>query len=469
MRVKCPAKAGPYVRIVAAVGLLSLAPVGSWAQDAPVPVLFRVFLTDGRAISSFGEWARIDDRVVFSMPTRGGGDISDLQLVAIPAARVDWGRTNQYAESVRGAVYAATRGESDFAKLSAETAAALNEVSRLADPGVRLATAERARRSLAEWPAAHYGYKAADVREMLATLDGIIAELRAAVGQTRFDVSLSSPLVGGPDPPLPPPSDVEVAEQLQAAASVVETATDRISLLQTLLGLLDRAISTLPAEWAARVRRVAMADLAETQRVDRAYADLRSSTLASAAKAASRGDFKAVERLRAEVEREDARLGHQQPGEVSALLATIALEAEAARYAREVQAAWAKRAPSYRRYRRATNRALRDFKAAAVALDQVKTMTGPPVDSVAPITAKLARSARTLAKVKPPSDMTGSHALVRSAWELASTAFRLRLEAVARNDTEVARQASSAAAGALMLYERARADQLALMEQPARR
>ena len=469
MTVEGPAEAGLHRRLVAALVVLLLVPGPSIAQDAPVPVLFRVFLTDGRAISSFGEWARIDDRVVFSMPTRSGGDTSDLQLVAIPAARVDWTRTNQYAESVRGSVYAATRGEADFAKLSVEMAAALNAVSRIADPGVRLATAERARRSLAEWPAAHYGYKAADVREMLATLDGIIAELRAAVGQTRFDVSLTSPIVVAPDPPLPPPSDMEVAEQLQAAASVVEAPTDRISLLQALLGLLDRAIGTLPAEWADRLRRTVMTDLTEAQRVDRAYTELRAATLTAAAKAAARGDLKALDRLRAGVEREDARLGRRQPGEVSALLATIHVEAEAARQVREAQAAWKKRAPGYRRYRRATNGAFRDFKAATVALDQVKKMTGPPTNRVGPLAAKLTRSARKLSQVDPPPDMAGSHALVRSAWELAENAFRLRLESVAGNNVEVARQASSAAAGALMLYERARADQLAQMGRPARR
>lgn len=468
MSADCPARAGHYVRIVAAMGLLALAPLAAIAQEAEVPVLFRVFLTDGRAIASYGEWARVDDRVVFSMPTRGGGDLSDLHLVTIQAARVDWGRTNQYAASVRAAGYAATRGAADFARLGAEVAAALNDVSRMADPGVRLVTAERARRSLAEWPAAHYGYKAAEVREMLATLDSIIAGLRAAVGQTRFDVSLSSPLVGAPDPPLPPPSDVEVAEQLQAAASVAESAADRLSILQKLLGLLDRAIGALPAEWAARMRRVVMTDLSEAGRVDRAYADLRTATLAAAARAAGRGDLKALARLGAEVDREDARLGRQQPGEVSALLSTIDVEVEAARQVRAAHQAWKKRAPAYRRYRRATNSVFREFKAAASALDQVKRMSGPPVNKLGPIASRLTRAARVLSRVQPPADMDPSHALVRSAWELADTAFRLRIEAVAANNVEGARQASSAAAGALMLWDRARADQLILMQPPAR-
>jgi hypothetical protein len=57
---------------------------------------------------------------------------------------------------------------------------------------------------------------------------------------------------------------------------------------------------------------------------------------------------------------------------------------------------------------------------------------------------------------------------VQSAWELADNAFRLRLESVSMNSIDVAQRASSAAAGALMLYQRARADQQAVMEPPAR-
>ena len=58
------------------------------------------------------------------------------------------------------------------------------------------------------------------------------------------------------------------------------------------------------------------------------------------------------------------------------------------------------------------------------------------------------------------------HALVRSAWELAETALRLRAESVPANNIDIAQRASSAAAGALMLYQRARADLTAAMAPP---
>ena len=50
----------------------------------------------------------------------------------------------------------------------------------------RLATAERARQKLADWPAAHYGYRIAEVRDALAVLDEVIAQLRVAMGITQL-------------------------------------------------------------------------------------------------------------------------------------------------------------------------------------------------------------------------------------------------------------------------------------------
>ena len=66
------------------------------AQPAASRVLFRVFLSDGRVLSSYGEWSRLDDRVIFSMPTQLTREPVELQLVTIPAQRVDWPRTEQY-------------------------------------------------------------------------------------------------------------------------------------------------------------------------------------------------------------------------------------------------------------------------------------------------------------------------------------------------------------------------------------
>src|SRR5947207_2706614 len=59
-------KSSTWAGVVAALCLLA-PPPSSAGEDAPAP-LFRVFLTDGTALVSFGELARVADRGVFSMP-----------------------------------------------------------------------------------------------------------------------------------------------------------------------------------------------------------------------------------------------------------------------------------------------------------------------------------------------------------------------------------------------------------------
>jgi hypothetical protein len=93
-------------------------------------------------------------------------------------------------------------------------------------------------------------------------------------------------------------------------------------------------------------------------------------------------------------------------------------------------------------------------------------MAGPPLHTLDSIAAKLATAGVKIGKVTPPADLAAGHALVRSAWELAENALRLRKEFVSTNNVDTAQRASSAAAGALMLYQRARADLTAAMAPP---
>ena len=449
--------------------IAALVPVAAAAQSPASRVLFRVFLADGRVLASYGEWARVADRVIFSIPTQLTSDPVELHLVNIPSGRVDWPRTELYAESVRAVAYAGTRGEDDFATFSAGVAKALNDVSRVADPGVRLATAERARQALADWPASHYGYRIGEVRQSLDVLDEIISQLRVAVGQTRFDLSLSAPLAVPPPPPLPPPTDAELVEQLVAAASLAESPGERVTLLQAVLRLLDRAVGLLPRVWADRVRHGVSGDLRQEQEVERDYTALRQRTLQAAVKLSLKGDPAEFERLRERVKDEDRRLGGQRAGEVAALLATLDLQAEGAVQGRDTRKQWEKRAQAYRRYRRAMNGAFNTFRNATVSLDQVRTLSGPPLHSIGPLATRLAGASRKIAKVTAPPELANGHALIRSAWELAENALRLRTESVSANNIDMAQRASSAAAGALMLYQRARADLAAAMEPPSPR
>src|SRR2546423_14920691 len=94
------------------------------ADDA---TLFRLFLKDGGTLVSYGEIARVGDRVVFSMPT-GAGTPPPLHLTNVAADRVDWARTERYAMSARSRRYLETQAENDYTQLSNQVAQTLNDV-----------------------------------------------------------------------------------------------------------------------------------------------------------------------------------------------------------------------------------------------------------------------------------------------------------------------------------------------------
>jgi hypothetical protein len=437
------------------------------AAQSGSATLFRIFMTDGRVLTAYGEWARLDDRIVFSMPTRRGDPAGELHIVTVPAGQVDWERTERYATAIRAQNYAATRGEADFAQLSDEVARTLNAIATIKDPAERLAHAEQARRTLNQWPSAHFGYRAAEVREILGMLDEVILDLRAAAGASGTALALIAPPPMLPDEPLlPEPTESEMVEQWLTAADLAATPAERSSLLQTLLGLLDRAADLLPPPWAKLMRARAESLLADEQRLDRAYAELRTTTLAAATRSAMRADVRGIEKLRGAVREADARLGGKRPAEIEGLLATLDVQLDSARAVQLARDQWELRAPGIRRYRRAVTLSLRAISRTTPALEDVRSQAGPAARRLPSIIDRWRKDGRRLDRITPPADLQAVHALFRSAWEMAEQAFTLRLSAAAGNDASRAQQASSAAAGALMLLARARADLDAASARP---
>ena len=174
-------------RGAAAVLLIVLISPPGFAERAPQAIdatLFRIFLRDGSTLVSYGDFARVADRVVFSIPVGGIETATPaLHLVSIAESAVDWARTDRYTEATRARHYAETRGEADFNELSDRVARALNDVALTRNAAKRLALATEARRMLGAWPAAHHGYRSSDVKQLAALLDDAIGELRVAAGQ----------------------------------------------------------------------------------------------------------------------------------------------------------------------------------------------------------------------------------------------------------------------------------------------
>ena len=64
-------------------------------------VTYRIFLRDGGTIAAYGEFARVADRVVISIPIGGTDSSPLLHLLTIAEADVDWERTNAYVQAAR--------------------------------------------------------------------------------------------------------------------------------------------------------------------------------------------------------------------------------------------------------------------------------------------------------------------------------------------------------------------------------
>jgi hypothetical protein len=444
----------------------------AFANDA---VLYRIFLRDGGTMISYGDFARVGDRVVFSVPI-GTGEQPKLQLVSISEGRVDWQLTDRYAEAARAKHYAETRGEDDFNLLSNDVARALNEVALTDNAGERVALADKARQQLADWPAGHYGYRAADVAQLSTLLDEVVSELRVAAGQSRFDLKLVAPTVAPPAVEvLPEPSLRESIELAFTAARVSAEPAERVSLLESIVRTLDSAPPEPAAtdgsaskveSWADAARVRATTQLAAEQRVNQAYADLSARTLARARDRARRADVRAIDRLVRSVLAADERLGRARPSEVAALLTAVDAQKAAAQRLRLARDAWSMRVGTFRSYRRKVSGPLERLTKLKGWLEDVRQLAGPAPPAVAQLEERAATAGREFALLKPPVELQAVHALFSSASTLATTAAAARRRAIVTSQMTAAYEASSAAAGALMMLERGVADLQRLLERP---
>jgi hypothetical protein len=463
------------VRARRRIALLAMA-VSAALAVAPPPVLaaeallYRIFLQDGSTLVSYGDFARVADRVVFSIPI-GGLDTPSpaLHLVSISESAVDWERTEGYAEATRARHYAATQGEVDFDALSTEVARALHDVAITKDPTRRLALATDASRMLAEWPAAHHGYRASDVAQLSALLDEAVTELRVAAGLPRLNLTLVATASGLPPavPELPPPTLRESIEQAFTAASVTEDPADRVSLLQVIVsGLGAEGKPEGKLSWTSALHAKASAALSHELKTDKSYRDLVARMVTSADERARRADVGGIEKLVTAVLKADDRLGRRRPQTTAALLATLDGRLDAARRLRLARDAWAMRREGLVDYQRRIRPAIDRLRRSSVGLEQIRQLSGPSPEVLTALAARVTEAWRELTNIRPPAEAEPVHNLIVNALQLAIRAVSSRRLAITSTDMNTAWEASAAAAGALLMFERAQEDLRKLTTPP---
>ena len=437
-----------------ALVLAFAAPLTALQDRVQAAQLFRIFLSDGATLVSYGEFARVAGRVVFTVPL---GDVAadpKLQLLSIDESLVDWARTDAYTEAVRAKHYAETRGEDDYALLTGRVTNALNDIALTEDPKRRLEMAVEARRNLAAWPSANYGFKAAEVAELVAIFDDVIAEMRVQAGQGHFDLSLVANTQPPPPVELLPAPDVrssfEIAYQ---SAMLAREPAERRALLETL----SESLSFAPrAEaWAAPLRRRVKADLAAEVETDRAYRQLADSSLASARRLGLRADVRGLQAVIARALRSDDALGGRRPAEMAALLTALDFELNEARRLRLARDAWAMRRDVIREYRSQIGAPIERLTQFRKWLDSIRNLDGPEVKFLRPLDERARLAHLELMAVKPPPEAESAHGLLAAAFHMVRQAATLRTAAVSSNDIKLAWDASAAAAGALTLGEQA--------------
>ena len=447
---------------------------GAASVFAESATLFRVFLNDGTAVVSYGEYARVGDRLVFSMPIGAidetGASNPNLHVVNLPVSAVNWTATEKYAEAARHTHYIENSAEFDYAALAGEVASTLNAIVLAKDAKARLNMAVDARRRLASWPKDHYGYRADDVREMLGMLDEAISGLRVAAGETSFAIDLvaAEPQRESRDqmPLLRAPSAAEAIALAIAAAKATDIGLDRVSILRGVIAALDDPRNVLPASWARPTRRWAMHTIADEARLEKSYSAFTSSSLKRATDAAKRADVRAVERVLATVARRDAQLGRKRPEVINALIEQVNIQLDAARRLRLARDQWQERASSFRAYKKQIAPVLASMTSAQRGLDDIKRLAGSDAALLVALADRMASHAKALSVVAVPEELKPAHALLATAVHLAETAVKTRRQAATSGELQLAWDASSAAAGSLMLLSKAREDMEAAVRLP---
>jgi hypothetical protein len=462
-RRKLP-RPGTVSRAAAAVctallaGAVAVTPVAGQTPATPAPAaLYRVFLQDGGTLVSYGEFAQVSDRVVLSIPIGGTEASPVLHVISIAEKDVEWQRTNAYAQAARARHYAATQGESDFARLTREVADTLYQVGATDDPAKRLAIAEAARRQLVDWPQTHFGYRGKELQQMTTWLDQVVSELRVAAGLSSFDLALVANVVSPPasiSEVLPAPTFRERLESGFAAARLTADTPQRISLLRSILDVL--APSAGPAfanSWMADLHSRVEADLAVEMGHDRHYAQLRARALARATVFERRADVRSLESVVRWVLGEDRRLQQARPADVAALLATLDVKLDAARRLRLAQDAWALRVDVLRQYWREVRTGLDRLIGVREWLTAVRHLDGPSPGALRQLSQHVTAAQRELGAVRAPAEVAAAHSTLLAAAGMAVRASATRFDAVRSGSMDTAWQAASAAAGALMLLD----------------
>jgi hypothetical protein len=239
---------------------------------------------------------------------------------------------------------------------------------------------------------------------------------------------------------------------------------ERVALLQSGLTLLSEAGGMISD--ASTLRREAESQIREEMATDRKYASLSQKVIGQAKTQAGRANISQIERLINKIPKEDAKLGGQRPEMVQAINTAVQSQLFAARRLRLQRDQWLLRQSAYREYQKSVGSSLLLLVKNQNSLEAIRTLEGPPPDRLLALRQQLSGGAARLERLRTPDYLQSTHELLVGAWRFAENATRARYEAIEKANAAAAWEASSAAAGALMMLGRAQAEIRSLLEPP---
>jgi hypothetical protein len=265
---------------------------------------------------------------------------------------------------------------------------------------------------------------------------------------------------------IPNPTPREAIEHILLAARLTESPVERVSLLTVAVGALDREAAVLPAEWIGKTKATALIDIDREVRIDREYQSFGARMLKLAKQRAEAADVRGISSVLSQIRAKDESMGAVRPDVVNAVMAEVESRLDAARRLRLARDHWAFRLPVVRRYLAAIDHALQDFARLKQPLEDIKSLAGAEPAVLSGVRRIAEGILNTATDIMPPDECRTAHELLVSAAQLADSAALIRRDAVRTSDMTRAWNASSAAAGSLMLGARAESEMQALLRRP---
>ena len=435
----------------------------SVSQPEPSLDVFRIFLHDGRVLSSYGEPAQVEGDLVFVVSQGVKGGVEAHDLITVPVAKVNMERTLEYATALRSAKYGATRGEKEYQEFTADIARAMAAIEASDDKDRRIGIAQVARSRLMSWAPNHYGYRATELNQLSSLLGEVIVELQAAKGISQFSLDFVANVAPAPSVPLlSGPTAAESVSMALAAASVTQVGAEKMALLTSA----SRVVAAMPDATESLRAEVARA-LADETAVETAYRTLIRTAYTRADLAVRQGRPATVKRLIQDVQAGDAKLGHRRVNEVAAAMRRLQSELALATEQRVALDRWARVKDQLQAYEVRVRGVLEGWVSheSALAAIRDRKRAGPgAIDSAA---RRFSELDRALSALRPPDELQDVHGVFRSAVMMARQGLLIGRRLSVAANRELADNASAAVAGAEMLRARG-LDDLAAALKPRR-